>query len=98
MPRFRIRGALGGGFGGVKNAEWQITHAKDLDEAMEEARQLAIEEYESYAGMHGLREIGEIMEQDGVDEDEAQSIYNEEMESWLDFEAEPISEHEERKG
>ncbi len=90
MAKFKIRYALGGGFGGTDNKDWEEIEAKNEDDANDEAYRLAVEEYQSMVGMHGLREVSEIMEDDEVDEDEATVIYNEEMESWLEYEAEEI--------
>jgi len=90
MKKFRIRGALGGGFGGCENKEWKEIKAKDIDDAFSQAWLLACEEYDSYAGLHGLRDVEQIIEEDGASEDEAQEIYIEERESWIDYEAEEI--------
>ena len=38
--------------------------------------------------MHGLRTADEIMEEDEVDNEEAEMIYNEERDSWLEYSAE----------
>jgi hypothetical protein len=92
MATFLIRYALGGGFGGCESEEWEEIEAKDLDAAEREAYERACELYESYAGMHGLRDEEQIMEEDEVSAEEAQEIYNDERESWLDFEAKPAEE------
>jgi hypothetical protein len=86
--KFRIRYGLGGGFGGA--GDWEEIEAKSLEAAEEEARQGAIEVYESYEGMHGLRTIKEVMEEECCDEEEAQEIYNEEVDSWIDYQAEEL--------
>ncbi|NPV12912.1 MAG: hypothetical protein HPY57_14165 [Ignavibacteria bacterium] len=39
--------------------------------------------------MHGLRTIDEIMEEDNLDYEDAEIIYNDERESWLDYWVEP---------
>jgi hypothetical protein len=82
QERWKIYAGLGGGFGGAKYVK-TITGTKQEAEA--EAYQEAISSYESYEGLHGLRTISEIMEEDGVDEEEAEAIYNDERESWLDY-------------
>jgi hypothetical protein len=87
MPKFYIRHALGGGFGGVKNASWEEIEAEDIEKATDAAWELACEDYGSYVGLHGLRDLDQIMEEDDVGEDEAIDIYGEERESWLDYEA-----------
>jgi len=86
MRKYKIRYGLSGGFGGC--GEWEKSLSTTLEEAEEEARQCAIELYESYEGLHGLRTVDEIMsDEDCDDEQEALEIYNEEVDSWLDYEA-----------
>lgn len=86
---------LSGGFGGANN--YEVIKAISLEEADKEAYQRAIQEYEQYEGMHGLRSVDDIMEEDDVDYDEAEEIYNEEREGWLDYSAEPYSKELEKK-
>lgn len=86
---------LSGGFGGAQN--YEVIKANSLEEANKESYQRAIDEYEQYEGMHGLRSVDDIMEEDGVDYDEAEEIYNEEREGWLDYSAEPYSKELEKK-
>jgi hypothetical protein len=38
--------------------------------------------------MYGIRDINDIIDEDGVDEEEAEMIFNDERESWLDYSAE----------
>lgn len=78
---------LSGGFGGIHN--YEVIKADSLDEAEKDAYYRAIDEYENYSGYHGLRSVDDIMEEDGVDSDEAEEIYNEEREGWLDYVAKP---------
>jgi hypothetical protein len=80
---FEIRYGLGGGFGGM--GDWEDAYAKTLEEAELEAYERACELYESYEGMYGLRTAEEIMEEDDCSEDEAIMTYEEERESWLDY-------------
>ena len=94
MAKFKIKYALGGGFGGVDNKNWEIIEADSLEEAQAEAYRGACGEYYEYEGMYGLRTVEEIMEDDKVDAEEAQDIWNEERESWLDYVAEPYNEGE----
>lgn len=83
MPEFKIYAGLNGGFGG---AEYIETLEFDTEsEATDYAYDLAVQEYEGYIGNYGLRSIEDIMEEDEASEDEAQEIYEEEMDSWLDF-------------
>lgn len=86
---------LSGGFGGIHN--YEVVQASSLEGAEKDAYQRSIEEYESYSGYHGLRSVDDIMEEDGVDDEEAEEIYNEEREGWLDYVAKPYSKEFENK-
>ena len=87
---------LGGGFGGARNFE--VIQVDSLEEAESWAWESACDEYESYAGSNGLREVMEIMEEDEIeDEDEALQVYEEERETWLDYSAQPYSKEYEKK-
>lgn len=88
---FRIRYALGGGFGGVKNAEWEdCPEAENMAQAEQFAYEMACQEYENYDGLHGLRTVHMIMEEDGLSKEEAGEQWKEERESWLDYEARQV--------
>lgn len=87
MEKFNIYAGLGGSFGG---ASYRGTgDFKSLADAEEEAYQLAVEEYESYDGYHGLLSWSDVADENGLDynEDSAEidELYIEEMESWLDY-------------
>ena len=59
------------------------------DEANDIAYQSAIDDYESYEGMYGLRTIEDIMEEDDIEDfDEAEQMYQNERESWLNYSTE----------
>jgi hypothetical protein len=86
---FIVGYGLSGGFGGIQN--YEVIQSNSIETAEDEARFMAVEEYESYCGSNGLRDIQDIMDEDEVDEDEAYDIYNDEMDSWLDYYAEPFT-------
>lgn len=86
---------LSGGFGGMHN--YEVVIADSQEDAEKQAYSNAIDEYSSYEGLHGLRTVSDIMEEDEVDEDEAESIYNEEREDWLEYSAKPYSKEYENK-
>jgi len=88
-PRFIIGYGLGGGFGGIHN--YEVVEATDLEDAETQAYDKACEEYQQYDGMYGLRDLDAIMEEDDVDEEEAEEVWNEEREGWLDYVAYPYS-------
>jgi hypothetical protein len=90
MDGFFIIGVgLAGGFGGIQ--EYEVIQADDIDDASKYAWERACDLYEGYVGMHGLREMDQIMEEDEVEEEEAEQIYIDEREDWLDYSAEPFS-------
>lgn len=82
IKKWAIFAGLGGGINSVCFHEFLETSYAD---AIQYAYQLAEQDYESYVGMYGLREFSTIMEEDDVDEEEAQNIYNEERESWISY-------------
>jgi hypothetical protein len=93
---FIIGYGLAGGFGGERNFE--VIQVDTQEQAEEWAYEVCCEEYERYAGSNGLREIGEIMEEENIeDEDEAQQVFEEERESWLAYSAQPYSKEYEKK-
>lgn len=71
---------------------------KTKNDAMDEARVFAIEDYESFEGYHGIPDIGDVMdepEEYGLDadasEDECWEVYYDLRESWLDYWVEEAS-------
>lgn len=87
--KYVITYGLGGGF---NTSQSEVIEASSEAEASKYAYEKACEEYENYVGMHGLRTTEEIIEEDGVDEEEAEEIYSDERESWLNYHAEPYDE------
>jgi hypothetical protein len=91
MNKYKICGTLGGGFGGLEmkdDDDWVVVHARSKQEAMEMAENMAREEFEMYMGAgNGIRDLDEVMEDEGVDKEEAERILDEEFESWADFDA-----------
>jgi hypothetical protein len=90
--KFAIKYGLGGGFGGCERNEPKIIDVSSEKEAGRWAYEMAVQEYQSYEGLHGLRTYDEIMEQDELSEDEAEQAYIEEMDSWLDYYVEEVKE------
>lgn len=86
MAKFQIRYALGGGFGGTQFKDWETIDAKDLAEAEEEA----CNEYRSYEGMHGLfNREEELVENPDLTEADLDAMERDDIESWIEFEAQP---------
>ena len=88
MDKYNIYAGLGGSFGG---ANYKFTvEANSLEEAMDIAYQEAVEEYQQYEGLHGLKtwidcaeELGADIEEE--DSDDVDDLYNSEIESWIDY-------------
>ena len=92
--KYCIKGALNGSFGGTKDLQGEIIEFNDLgsddanfEYAEKQAYQVAIDVYESYEGRYNIHTVQEIMEKDGVNETEAEQIYIEEREEWLEYDA-----------
>ena len=81
--QYWIRYGLSGGFGGCDYCEWEAVEAKSYEDASTMAYEAACQEYE-------VRDIGQIMEEDECDEDEAQVTFEQERESWLDYEVSSV--------
>lgn len=70
--------------------------SKDI--ATQVAYDMAVEDYESFEGLHGIPDIGDIMEDkegynlsEDASEDECWGVYYEQRESWLSYWAEEAS-------
>lgn len=66
--------------------------------ATQAAYDMAVEDYESFEGLHGIPDVGDIMEdKEGYNlsgdasEDECWEVYYEQRESWLSYWAEEAS-------
>ena len=101
MPKFKIYAGLSGGFGGAHFCE--IYECGSQAEAEIYAREVAIEEYESYGGYHGLytwnsmrQEIADD-EYDGdieaVDPEDVDMRMLEEVEGWLTYKVIPVQDN-----
>ena len=97
MPKFELFAGLGGGFGGAQSHG--IYECADAQEADKDAYNLAFDEYESYGGCHGLDDEDTVLQDladsfyDGdtsqVTADELHEAYIEQVESWIEWYAEP---------
>lgn len=95
--KYNIYAGLGGGFGG---ATYQGTgEFNDEDSAAQYAYEIALEEYQSYEGFHGILDWYDVAEQEELDpEEDGEAIdeaYQEEIESWIEYYAVPFDEDEE---
>jgi hypothetical protein len=93
--KFDIYAGLNGGFGG---AYFQFTDEFSSEEAaLECARQIAIDKYESYEGSHGIMSWEDCYEDlkdtfpDGcVDLEEVDYYYQKEVDAWIDYWIDPV--------
>lgn len=92
MAMYNIYAGLDGGFGGARYVG--TMDCKNIDEALKEAREMAVEEYQSYEGMYGLigwsdiaENLNEYFLEEDASEEEINDVYIEEMEGWLDYKA-----------
>ena len=83
--------------GGGTNCSYPEQHAC-IEDAYVAAHELAVEDYESFEGYHGIPDIGDIMdepEEYGLDTDaagdECWEVYYEQRESWLSYWVEEAS-------
>ena len=61
-------------------------------DAIEDAYQMAVEDYESFEGLHGIPDIGDIMDDkegynldEDASEEECWEVYYEQRENWLNY-------------
>lgn len=97
LKEYNIYAGLGGSFGG---ARYQYTTiAESEEDAVNEAYSIACEEYDSYAGYHGIRSYDDIAEDEDLDpetdSEEIEEIYRQECEDWVDYKAVLTSEDKE---
>lgn len=93
MAKWKIFAGMSGGFGGAE--ETGIIEAETEEDAMEEARQQAIQEYQSYEGLYGVMNWEEvyddIVESFGYipSDEEVEERYLDQIESWIEYWVEP---------
>lgn len=90
MTLYLIKFGLGGGFGGA--TEEEVLDCKSLKDATDNAYIRALEHAAGYEGSSGFPDITTIIQDEECSEEEAVEIYNEEMESLLDYSAEEYNE------
>lgn len=93
--KYKIYAGLSGGFGGASHQETDEFNLEE--EALEYARHLAIEEYQSYEGCHGILDWLDCREdliESGFsyNDDDVDAHYQEEIESWIEYYVEPVEE------
>ena len=71
--------------------EEEIVEAENFDRAMDMAYEAAVENYESYEGLHGIMNREDVAEEFGLeDEDEIDEAYIEERENTISYSAEEL--------
>jgi len=75
------------GYGVNRIESYFVAEYKDLEAAELDAWREACEDYDGMAGLHGIRTEEEIMEEDELDEADADITYMEERENQIDYEA-----------
>ena len=65
--------------------DYSIVQVKSPEDAEYLAWCLACEQYESYVGSNGIRDVDTIMEEDGYLFEDALDIFNDEREMWIDY-------------
>lgn len=87
--KYNIYAGLGGGFGG---AQYEYTiDCKSEEEADNLAYEAAVSVYDSYEGSHGILSYDDCRDVSDSDE-EAEDMYQEEIENWIEYYAVPTDE------
>lgn len=79
---------MSGGFNNVYARE--EVECANLEEATNLAYEYALEEFDSYAGLHGVKDFDECLEEADGDELLAEDIYREVFETWVVYYAEEV--------
>ena len=91
--KYNIYAGLGGSFGGPR---YEGTLDSTLEEAEHTAYELAVEEYQSYEGFHGIMTWEDVAEAEGLnpneDMDSIDEAYQDEIESWIEYYVVPFDE------
>jgi predicted nuclease of restriction endonuclease-like RecB superfamily len=84
MPKYKI-------IYGIFEENEEIIEAKNQEEAERMAYEFAVEVYESYEGLHGIRSEDDILnEEENITIEDAYDIYKEEVENTIFYSAEEI--------
>jgi predicted nuclease of restriction endonuclease-like RecB superfamily len=84
MPKYKI-------IYGIFEENEEVIEAKNQEEAERIAYEFAVEVYESYEGLHGIRSENDILNEEAyITIEEAYDIYKEEVENTIFYSAEEI--------
>lgn len=95
--KFDLYYSAGASFGQMDDPQEEAQEFSSIARAEEAAYQGAIEEYDSFVGIHGVLTVEEIMEEEDVDEETAGQIFHENRESEIDFKAVLVKENKEKE-
>ena len=73
-----------------------IVEAKSFNAAQDYAYDAAIEDYDSFAGLHGIPSLEDVCEDEGIEDTnsrEAEEAYREQREMWIDYFVAPFDEN-----
>jgi hypothetical protein len=88
---WQYRAGLGGGFGEDYDEWIDIEFAINRERAEEYAREMAVDIYRSYGGLHGLLTEEDVMEDDDtISWEEAEEIVNDDIDSWITYEVREV--------
>lgn len=93
FKQFWAFGGMGGGFGGPHFLGTIEGKSIDDPEVQSDAYQLVVDEYESYAGLHGIQSWDDVKadleasaeEGDEITDEDVQDAYNGEISSWTSY-------------
>lgn len=93
FKEFWVFGGMGAGFGGPHFLGTLEGKSLDDPEVQSDAYQLVVDEYESYAGLHGIQSWDDVKadleasfgEGDEVTDEDVEDAYNEEISSWTSY-------------
>ena len=95
--KYNIYAGLGGGFGGPTYRG--TGEFNDEDSATRCAYEIAIEEYQSYEGYHGILDWNDVAKREELDpeteDDSIDQAYQDEIEDWIEYYAVLMEEDEE---
>jgi hypothetical protein len=82
MAQFQIEFGVGGGYNDIST---EVIEANSLDEAVQAAYLSAVDVFESYGIFEDQNDVEEF-----DNDDDYQAAYDEEVERWCSYSAEPI--------
>jgi len=92
--KFDIYHSGGNQLGQMDEPEEESVEFPTKDKAENYAYDRACEDYDSYAGLHGIRDVDDIVaDEEAENEDDAWDIYRDERDSSVDYKAVQVKEN-----